>query len=351
MAIISTSDEAVSKYYVLISGSDIELARAEIESLVDFHSNTASIHWYRRLGLIDCESSPIPLLLSRAALVREVGNVIYECDDLETLLNQITEGYLTDILNLERSFSVRVYTIDYFFEGEEKQQFVIDVGKRIQNVTQSSVSLDCPDVKIAVIVTNNKVVLCEALKSYQRQILAQRTPSARAFFHPSMMNSLLARVMCNMASVQPSQSVLDPFCGGGGILCEAALIGAQVTGIDMNWKLLKGSQKNLIDLNVSDFSLIQGDSRKIPVNHVNSIVTDPPYGRTSSTRGENAIHLVNSLIEQAIDFVETGGRLCICGSQEMNMRVLFNQVGLAVRYDILIPVHSGLTRNILVVEF
>ena len=119
----------------------------------------------------------------------------------------------------------------------------------------------------------------------------------------------------------------------------------------MNWKLLKGAQKNLIDLNISDFSLIQGDSRKIPVNHVDSIVTDPPYGRTSSTRGENAIRLVSSLVEQSIDLIEAGGRLCICGSQEMNMRDLFNQAGLTVKYDILIPVHSGLTRNILAVEF
>ncbi|MDF1537431.1 MAG: methyltransferase domain-containing protein [Candidatus Thorarchaeota archaeon] len=340
----------MSKYYVHISGSDIELARAEIESLVDLHSIGVGILWYGRLGFIDCKSNPIPFLLSRAALVREVGNVLHEGSDPETLLNRITKGPLTEILNSKRSFSVRIYTTDYYFEEEEKQQFIIDVGKRIQEVTRASVSLNHADVNIVVNVIHNKVVLCEAFKSYQRQVLTQRTPSARAFFHPSMMNALLARVMCNIASVQPDQSVLDPFCGGGGILCEAALIGAQVTGIDMNWRLLKGAQKNLIDLNISDFSLIQGDSRKIPVSYMDSIVTDPPYGRTSSTRGENAIRLVSSLIEQSIEFVENGGRLCICGSQEMNMRNLFDQVGLSVKYDILIPIHSGLTRNILAVE-
>ncbi len=350
MAIISTSDGSVFKYYVHISGSDIELARAEIESLVDLHSIGVGICWHGRLGFIKCKPDPIPFLLSRAALVREAGYVLYEGSDPEALLNGITNEPLTDILNAKRSFSVRNYTTDYLFEEEEKQQFIIDVGKRIQDVTRASVSLSHPDVNIVVNIIHDKAVLCETFRSYQRQALTQRNPNTRAFFHPSMMNALLARVMCNLASVQPNQSVLDPFCGGGGILCEAALIGAQVTGIDMNWKLLKGAQKNLINLNISDFSLIQGDSRKIPVARMDSIVTDPPYGRTSSTRGENAVRLVNSLIEQSVDFIEPRGKICICGSQEMNMRNLFDDAGLNVKYDMLIPVHSGLTRNIIAVE-
>lgn len=341
----------MSKHYALISGSNIELARAEIESLMHLHSDTASVHWYGRVGLIDCKSNPIPLLLGRAALAREVGNIIHEGHDTSTLLNQMSEGVLTNILNSKQSFAVRIYTIDYNFESREKQQFITNVGKRIQDITEASVSLDYPDVVISVIALENRIILCESFKSYQRQILEQRTPSSRAFFHPSMMNSLLARVMCNIAGVQPNHSVLDPFCGGGGILCEAALIGAQITGIDVNWKLLKGAQNNLIDLNVSNFSLIQADSRKIPVCQVDSIVTDPPYGRTSSTRGQNAIHLISALAEQSTDFVKTGGRLCICGSQDMNMASLFDDVNLVVKYDILIPVHSGLTRNILAVEF
>ena len=139
--------------------------------------------------------------------------------------------------------------------------------------------------------------------------------------------------------------------GGGGILCEAALIGAYVTGIDMNWNLLRGAQKNLLSLNIPEFSLIQGDSRQLPVRQISSVVTDPPYGRGSSTRGETAAHLVSSLVEQATNFVEKGGTLCLCGSQDMNLGSFFTHIGMTTKYDILIPIHSGLTRNIVAVEF
>mgnify|MGYP002171746373 CR=1 FL=1 len=38
---------------------------------------------------------------------------------------------------------------------------------------------------------------------------------------------------------------MDPFCGTGGILIEAGLIGCKVAGSDVNWKMKNGSAINL----------------------------------------------------------------------------------------------------------
>jgi tRNA (guanine10-N2)-dimethyltransferase len=152
--------------------------------------------------------------------------------------------------------------------------------------------------------------------------------------------------MCNIAEVKPNHLVLDPFCGGGSILCEASLLGARVMGVDMNWKLLSGSKKNLLDQGVHHFSLLQGDSRYLPIKYCDRIVTDPPYGRSSSTRGALAISLVESMIEQVTRFAESELVLCVCGSQEMRLRDTFTQFGLSIEYSVLIPVHSGLTREV-----
>ena len=151
--------------------------------------------------------------------------------------------------------------------------------------------------------------------------------------------------MCNIAEVKANHLVLDPFCGGGSILCEASIIGARVLGVDMNWKLLNGAKTNLIDQKTCDFSLLQGDSRHLPIKHYDRIVTDPPYGRSSSTRGALAIGLVESMVEQVTSSVERLV-LCICASQEMNLRDTFTQFGLSIEHSTLIPVHSGLTREV-----
>ena len=165
-----------------------------------------------------------------------------------------------------------------------------------------------------------------------------------------MMNSSLARVMCNLAGVQTGDIVLDPFCGGGGILCEASHIGASVIGIDLNWKLLIGARVNLSKIG-SNYSLIQGDTQHLPINSVNRIVTDPPYGRASSTRGNIAIKLVESLLEDANSILQSRGeRMCICCDSEMKLSQVVRDAGLTVAHQLSVRVHSGLVRDIVTVR-
>jgi tRNA (guanine10-N2)-dimethyltransferase len=166
-----------------------------------------------------------------------------------------------------------------------------------------------------------------------------------------MMNSALARVMCNLAGVRGGDVVLDPFCGGGGILCEAAHIGASVVGIDMSWKLLVGAIRNLSEIS-SNYSLIQGDAQYLPIQSVDRVVTDPPYGRASSTRGNLAIKLVESLFENVDSIIQSKGvSLCLCSDSEMKVSQIIRDAGFMVAHEIRMRVHSGLVRDIVTVTF
>jgi tRNA (guanine10-N2)-dimethyltransferase len=51
--------------------------------------------------------------------------------------------------------------------------------------------------------------------------------------------------MINFASPQKASTVLDPFCGTGVILQEAALMGLSVAGSDIEPELIQMSQRNL----------------------------------------------------------------------------------------------------------
>ncbi|MFW9925166.1 MAG: methyltransferase domain-containing protein [Candidatus Thorarchaeota archaeon] len=340
----------MSKYFVVLSGDNIKLARAEVESLVETEASNARISWHRRIGIIDCPKSPVLSLLNRAALVRETGTVLQEFSDIDSTANQIAYDSMPELIKSGESFSVELRMIDDLLSYEQRQELVRKIGKRIRTLSRAPVSLANPRVRIIIVVSQEGVFFCEGFLSQQRGILAQRTPSTKSFFHPSMMNSLLARVMCNIAGVKSDSTVLDPFCGAGGILCEAGLLGARVIGIDLSWKLLRGAKMNLLGLNVRNFVLIQGDSRFLPVSDFDCIVTDPPYGRTSSTQGAFAVDLVERLAIQLSQFTDSNRLACICGSQEMNLGAIFGQVGLPVLYDIPIRVHSGLSRELLGVK-
>lgn len=60
-----------------------------------------------------------------------------------------------------------------------------------------------------------------------------------------MLPPKLAQIMLNLANVQPEQRVLDPFCGTGVVLQEAALLGAQTYGTDLNQKMINYSKQNM----------------------------------------------------------------------------------------------------------
>jgi len=347
VAITYTSDCCLTKYFVYLSGENITVAKAEINTLARLFNIDEAISWDGRMGLMDSQKNPVPFLLERAALVKEAGVVFSEIDARYDLFSNLSDDILINTIRPEETFSVRTISENEKFSVSERLDFETSLGTRIKQVVGAKVDLENPQVRILVVFSQENIRVCKSIASKLRPKLRDREPGQKPFFHPSMMNATLARVMCNLAGIMPGEIVLDPFCGGGGILCEASLIGARMIGIDLNWRLLVGSKRNLASMG-SDYSVIQGDIRSVPVHGCDCIVTDPPYGRASSTRGAQAIDLVKSLFEKADSILhQRKGCICICGSSEMNIQDLAESMGLVVNQVLQIRVHSGLIRELL----
>lgn len=60
-----------------------------------------------------------------------------------------------------------------------------------------------------------------------------------------MLPPKLAQIMLNLAKVGPDNIVLDPFCGTGGVLMEAALKGSKLIGSDLNPEMVLYTKENL----------------------------------------------------------------------------------------------------------
>ena len=95
-----------------------------------------------------------------------------------------------------------------------------------------------------------------------------------------------------LTGVTEGDLVLDPFCGTGGILIEAGIMGARVVGADIDERMVEGTIKNLNYCGVKDYEVFQADAREIELPYkVNAIATDPPYGISASTGGEESKNL------------------------------------------------------------
>lgn len=341
----------MTTFYVYLLGENVPLARAETDVLVRMKSPTTSATWNNRLGLLDCSASPVEFLLDRAVLLRETGKVLVEAHGLGELQELVSAKILANLLDERTRFAVRILDTDSLLEEEDRLEIKRILGARIRDLAGASVSLKHPEVVLTLIVCRNRLLLCNSNYSTVYRKMIQIRRRNMPFFHPSMMNAVLARVMCNIGGVMPAQKMIDPFCGGGGILAEAARLGALVTGLDMSWTLLEGAKSNLESSEFSNSSLIQADSRHLPIIRFERIVTDPPYGRTSSTRGETATVLIEEFLKQLCREDQTSVSLCICGSSKMKLKPLIEKLGGHVKLQIPIRVHKSLIRELLLAEF
>lgn len=347
--ICTSSDASVMTYFAYVSGENIELGKAEVGALLDHFFNDHKITWIRRLGKIILEKNPVDCLLNRAALVQYAGIILADASSTDEIIRLVSDDDWTLHITEQDTFAIKTISLDGEERLNQRLQIEKDLGTHIRTVTGAKVDLRNPSVQILSLIGPDRVLVCKSNWSKLRALLRDREPGKKAFFHPSMMNSTLARVMCNLAGVKPGEVVLDPFCGGGGILCEASYIGSSVVGIDLNWRLLMGAKRNLSMIG-ENYSLIQGDTQEIPIGFVNRIVSDPPYGRASSTRGNMAIKLVESLLEKIHSIVQSEGEcICLCGDSTMELSQIVDESGLTVTRRLNMRVHSGLTREIVVI--
>lgn len=345
----TSSDVSLTNYFALVSGENLELAKAEMQALARLLPTDIVISWLGRVAKLQTTANPVEFFLNRAALVQRAGILLGEVIHSESIIEKISDDLWKTYVLPSDGFSVRTMCINRKYDYKKRAKIEADLGAHIRNITGAKVELREPKTQILVFIVPERILVCKSNESSLRHLLRARKPGKKPFFHPSMMNSTLARVMCNLAGVRPGSIVLDPFCGGGGILCEASHIGAVVVGTDLNWRLLKGAEKNLSEIN-AEYSLLQADARHLPIRTANHIVTDPPYGRSSSTRGAESKALFNSLLRRAASLLRLmGENLCVCGSSEMGLPKMIQDAGFSLGHDIRIVVHRGLVREIVTV--
>ncbi len=194
-------------------------------------------------------------------------------------------------------------------QGRKARSQEINVGLGRELAENNTIDLDSPDHRTVVMVSDRYFV---GLLAYDidKKPFQKRLSRHRPFFSPVSLEPNLARVLVNLAKPGKNASVHDPFCGTGGILLEAADMGFVVSGGDIDEKMVSGCKENL-EFYGLDASIVRGDVFETTPNGIDRIITDPPYGRSSSSQGENVSNIYDRLFRTAAECLTDGGYLSV----------------------------------------
>ena len=210
------------------------------------------------------------------------------------------------------------------------------------------VNLEDPDVEIRVLITDKKIYVGLKIFEINRSQFEERKVQNRPFFSPISLHPKLARALVNLSSIKKGDILLDPFCGTGGILLEAGLIGAKVIGSDIEEKMIAGCKQTLDFFKISDYKLFCSDIGKVyeNVSKVDAIVTDLPYGKSTTTKGEN-VEILYDRAFKAMSKLLKENKIAVIGLSNENL------ISLGEKYFKLVDtnklkVHRSLERNFVV---
>lgn len=152
----------------------------------------------------------------------------------------------------------------------------------------------------------------------------QERPKRDAFV--GMLPPKLAQIMISLAHPTPGSRILDPFCGTGVILQEAALQGYRVYGTDLSEKMVQFTNHNLQWLKDShhvtfDWDVHEGDAMTTiwqqPVDavvgelYLGQAFSAPPSPSKLAEVRRNCDHIISSFLKNLSSQIESGIPLCV----------------------------------------
>ncbi|HIJ06268.1 MAG: Putative methyltransferase [Methanomicrobiales archaeon 53_19] len=218
----------------------------------------------------------------------------------------------------------------------------MDLERMMGHYIDGTVSLKNPGIEYRAIFSDGHCYLGRVLHHIDRGSYAYRNPMRRPFFHPGVMMPLMARAMVNLTGVQPGGIFYDPFCGTGGIMLEAACIGATVAGSDIDPAMIGGARVNL-----PHSVCFLADTANLPIadRSVDAVATDLPYGQSTAIKSGSLEQLYTQSLSEIQRILKRESRAVIVTHQDIS--------GLAGEYFEIIHsfsqrVHKSLTRQIVV---
>jgi len=343
----------VAKLFFLLSGENETLPAAELTSILEAEGFTFKLtEKLDQLVRLNAAQNSMQAVHRRSAYTMASALELFTCQAEEAEIMKAAENTdFTETLNAGESFAVRIKRIKEHALQIGTVPLEAKLGKHIlRKVPKAKVNLKTPDKTFFGVLTSNKLVFGVKLAEMAPKTFSERRPRKKPFFHPSAMPSKLARCMVNLSRAKAGELVLDPFCGTGSVMIEAAFVGCRVLGFDVQRRMAEGARRNLGHFGVEPEGLVVADSRKLPLTRIDRVVTDPPYGKSATTMKSTTKQLVEGVLGSACGLLGVGQRICIASPKTLSIARVGAELGYRHVESHFAYVHRSLTREIAVFE-
>jgi len=258
----------------------------------------------------------------RIALTHSIGGYLGSYDPWDI-------GGLSRTQLPEGTFAIRTKRFEGMMKDVDSQKLIRDVGGILSR--NNDVDLRDPDVIVRMQLCD-KVHLFIEERAVDRNIMEKRKVGERPFFSPISLHPKYARALINLTGAKRGDAVLDPFCGTGGLVIEAAEMGMRAIASDFDEEMVLGCRENMdfYGLELFDHDVI--DIKDIPerFSEIDVVVTDPPYGRSTKTGGGDALEVHRSAMLSIPKVLRPEGRAGIilpyeAGHSSMELDSVFRQ--------------------------
>lgn len=239
-------------------------------------------------------------IADRIAMTHSMGRYLgtYDPDDLSNLENaELPEG----------TFAVRGKRFEGMMRDADSQKMVRHIGGILSR--RNDVNLREPDFIV-------RMQMCDRVHVYVEErvtdtdLLEKRKVGERPFFSPISLHPKYARALINLTGVKRGGTVLDPFCGTGGIVIEAAEMGMRAIASDFDPEMVDGCRENMMfyKMPIHDYDVLDIGEIGDRFHDVDAVCTDPPYGRSTKTGGEDIDEIYRRAGESIPKALRSGAR-------------------------------------------
>ena len=247
--------------YIALLGRQPALGMAELERRYGEDATS----WFSD---VSAKISTDTLSIEQLGGIQKAGQVVIELPggDWRRVSMKIVQAYTHAWSGFDGKITLGISAYGFDVSPREIQQTGIILKQKLKKVNVSLRMIPNNDTALNTAtshhnklgLSNNKVELLVVRARNGRVIVAESTgaqnitaytkrdqerPKRDAFV--GMLPPKLAQIMINLAAPAPDARILDPFCGTGVVLQEAALLGHAVYGTDLSEKMIRYSKENL----------------------------------------------------------------------------------------------------------
>ncbi len=233
-------------------------------------------------GVAVCDSVD---LVARAAYVQKGLRIIARASSLDDLVAEVEDTV----------FDADGFQIDVHDPSNRLDMRVQEVAIRLADVMPFDPNLKNPEHRFVVTVAADELLFGEV---WSESDASYRRHDAKPWTTSSSLEGRFARALVNL--VPDARSILDPCCGAGAIVLEAASLGLDAYGVDWKPAMAGMTRENLAHFGC-EATVAQADSRTHQQS-ADAVVTDLPYGHVLDADERTT----RAILERCVDNAPVG---------------------------------------------